>query len=46
MGMLDTTMLVGPNYAIKGTSVEALDSSESSSGASVPYLGCYTQEFF
>ena len=28
------------NYAIKGTSVEILDSSESSSGASVPYLGC------
>jgi len=29
-----------PNYAIKGTSVETLDSSELSSGASVPYLGC------
>jgi hypothetical protein len=29
-----------PNYAIKGTSVEILDSFESSSGASVPYLGC------
>jgi len=28
------------NYAIKGTSVETLDSSEPSSGASVPYLGC------
>jgi len=28
------------NYAIKGTSVEILDSSERSSGASVPYLGC------
>jgi hypothetical protein len=28
------------NYAIKGTSVETLDSSELSSGASVPYLGC------
>jgi hypothetical protein len=28
------------NYAIKGTSVEILDSSESSSGASVPYFGC------
>jgi hypothetical protein len=30
-----------PNYAIKGTSVETLDSSELSSGASVPYLGCW-----
>jgi hypothetical protein len=29
-----------PNYAIKGTSVETLDSNELSSGASVPYLGC------
>jgi len=29
------------NYAIKGTSVEILDSSESSSSASVPYLGCW-----
>ena len=29
-----------PNYAIKGTSVETLHSSELSSGASVPYLGC------
>ena len=29
-----------PNYALKGTSVETLDSSEPSSGASVPYLGC------
>jgi hypothetical protein len=29
-----------PNYAIKGTSVETLDSSELSSGASVPYFGC------
>jgi hypothetical protein len=29
------------NYAIKGTSVETLDSSELSSGASVPYFGCY-----
>jgi len=29
-----------PNYALKGTSVETLDSSERSSGASVPYLGC------
>ncbi len=28
------------NDAIKGTSVEILDSSERSSGASVPYLGC------
>jgi len=28
------------NYAIKGTSVETLDSSESPSGASVPYFGC------
>jgi hypothetical protein len=28
------------NYAIKGTSVETLDSSELSSGASVPYFGC------
>jgi hypothetical protein len=28
------------NYAIKGTSVEILDSSELSSGASVPYFGC------
>jgi hypothetical protein len=31
---------VVPNYAIKGTSVETLDSSEPSSGASVPYFGC------
>ena len=29
-----------PNYAIKVTSVETLNSSESSSGASVPSLGC------
>ena len=29
-----------PNDAIKGTSVETLDSCELSSGASVPYLGC------
>jgi restriction system protein len=29
-----------PNYAIKGTSVHTLDSSEPSSGASVPYFGC------
>ena len=28
------------NYAIKGTSVETWHSSELSSGASVPYLGC------
>ena len=28
------------NDAIKGTSVEIVDSSERSSGASVPYLGC------
>ena len=28
------------NYAIKGTSVEAPDSSELSSGASAPYFGC------
>jgi hypothetical protein len=28
------------NYAIKGTSVETLDSSEPSSGASAPYFGC------
>ncbi len=28
------------NYAIKGASVETVDSSELSSGASVPYLGC------
>ncbi len=33
--------MMRPNYAIKGTSVETLDSSESSSGASVPYFGCY-----
>jgi hypothetical protein len=31
---------VAPNYAIKGTSVHKLDSSELSSGASVPYFGC------
>ena len=33
-------MVVASNYALKGTSVEILDSSEPSSGASVPYLGC------
>ena len=32
--------VVCPNYAIKGTSVETLDSSELSSSASVPYFGC------
>jgi hypothetical protein len=31
---------VGSNYAIKGTSVHTLDSSELPSGASVPYFGC------
>ena len=33
-------LVAAPNYAIKGTSVETLDSSELSSGASVPYFGC------
>jgi len=33
-------VVLAPNYALKGTSVETLDSSEPSSGASVPYLGC------
>ena len=32
--------LLPSNYAIKGTSVETWHSSELSSGASVPYLGC------
>ena len=31
---------MGSNDAIKGTSVETLDSSELSPGASVPYFGC------
>jgi hypothetical protein len=34
------TSRAASNYAIKGTSVEMLDSSELSSGASVPYFGC------
>ena len=36
----ETSGVHSSNYAIKGTSVETLDSTELSSGASVPYFGC------
>ena len=36
----EKSLVVCSNYAIKGTSVETLDLSELSSGASVPYFGC------